>query len=96
MRVLQEFALDLQEHNHNLIEDNEYYSGIMNFYLLINSVSRQWPLHALANGRSRLTVLILWDLFAVLSKYGPQGMIMSIRKARLMNGEDTFKMHLRV
>ena len=39
-----------------------------------------------------IVVLILWDLFAVLSKYGPLGMIMSIRKQRLMNGEDTFKM----
>ena len=33
-----------QEHNHNLIEDNEYYSGIMNFYLLINSVALAGPL----------------------------------------------------
>ena len=83
-----------QEHNHNLIEDNEYYSGIMNFYLLINSVALGWPFACFSEWTVAMiiVVLILWDLFAVLSKYGPLGMIMSIRKQRLMNGEDTFKM----
>ena len=82
------------DYNVDLIEDNEYYSKIMNFYLLINSVALGWPFVCF----SELTVisiiifLIIWDLFAVLSTYGPLGMIMAIRKRRLINGEDDFKM----
>ena len=52
-----------QEHNHNLIEDNEYYSGIMNFYLLINSVALGWPFACFSEWTVAMiiVVLILWD-----------------------------------
>ena len=83
------------DYNHKeLIDNNEYYSKIMNLYLLINSIALGWPFACFGEWTviSIMVLLIIWDLFAVLSKYGPLGMIMSIRKQRLINGEKDFKM----
>lgn len=75
-------------------DSNEYYSNTMNFFLLLESVALAWPFACFSEWTvlCTLVLLIIWDLFAVLTPCGPLALIMKINRERSVRGEDQFEL----
>ena len=65
---------------------------IVHIYLVLNAVGLTWPFSSMDEWTvwSFLILLVLWDLFAVLTPCGPLRYIMKLERTRKLNGVDQF------
>jgi hypothetical protein len=63
-------------------------------YLVLNAVGLTWPFSSMDEWTvwSFLILLVLWDLFAVLTPCGPLRYIMELERKRRLNGLNQFKL----
>ena len=68
------------------------HNWIVHIYLVLNAVGLTWPFSCFDEWTvwSFLILLVLWDLFAVLTPCGPLRFIMNLERKRRMNGIDQF------
>jgi len=70
------------------------HNWIVHVYLVLNAVGLTWPFSSMDEWTvwSFLILLVLWDLFAVLTPCGPLRYIMTLERTRRKNGVDQFKL----
>tara|TARA_B100000795_G_C22778650_1_gene431202 strand:+ start:74 stop:1243 length:1170 start_codon:yes stop_codon:yes gene_type:complete len=94
--TLQETLELYHDHNWTAVSESPLnaHNWIVHVYLVLNAVGLTWPFSSMDEWTvwSFLVLLVLWDLFAVLTPCGPLRYIMELERKRKTNGIDQFKL----